>query len=106
MRPRMYIGDVSSGGLHVLLWTLVDNVADEAVEGHCSRASVALEADGSISLEDDGRGISVDVQPPHELTHLEIIFTKLRACYCGCGRGAGQPRSLLNIGVAVVNALS
>src|SRR5215831_13703362 len=77
-RPGMYIGGVGSTGLHHLVWEILDNAVDEAMNGHASNITVTLHKDGSsITVEDDGRGIPVDKHPQTKLTGLETVFTKL-----------------------------
>src|SRR5262245_33153253 len=79
-RPGMYIGGVGSAGLHHLVWEILDNSVDEAMNGHASNIWVTLHADGSsITIEDDGRGIPVDKHPTTKKSALEVIFTVLHA---------------------------
>src|SRR5258708_39321699 len=79
-RPGMYIGGVGSAGLHHLVWEIVDNSIDEAMNGHASNIWVTLHSDGSsITIEDDGRGIPVDKHPTTKKSALEVIFTMLHA---------------------------
>ena len=79
-RPGMYIGGVGSTGLHHLVWETLDNSIDEAMNGHAANIRVTLHKDGSsITIEDDGRGIPVDVHPKTKKSALEVIFTVLHA---------------------------
>src|SRR6476620_6164012 len=79
-RPGMYIGGVGSAGLHHLVWEILDNCVDEAMNGHASNIWVTLHADGSsLTIEDDGRGIPIDKHPATKKSALEVIFTVLHA---------------------------
>ncbi len=108
-RPGMYIGGVGKTGLHHLIWEVLDNAVDEAINGHASLITVVLEADGkTVSVEDNGRGIPVETHPTDSLKRstLEVIFTELHAggkFDQGAYRTAG---GLHGVGASVVNALS
>ena len=79
MRPGMYIGSTGIRGLHHILWEIVDNSVDEAANGYADEITVKLHADGSASVEDNGRGMPTDVNTKAKMSGVEVIFTKLHA---------------------------
>ena len=78
-RPGMYIGTTGQRGLHHLLWEIVDNAMDEAIGGYATEVRVELRKDGSASVEDNGRGMPVDLHPTLGVSGVEVIFTRLHA---------------------------
>ena len=106
LRPGMYIGTTGIKGLHHILWEIVDNAIDEISNGFGTKITITLHKDGSASVEDNGRGIPIDIHPTIKRSGVEVVFTRLHAGGKFNSQNYDYSGGLHGVGAAVTNALS
>ncbi|RME11863.1 MAG: DNA gyrase subunit B, partial [Aquificota bacterium] len=106
LRPSMYIGDIGERGFHHLIWEILDNAVDEHMAGYASHITVIIHVDGSVAVEDDGRGIPVDIHPETGIPAVQMVFTMLGAGGKFDKKVYRYSGGLHGVGASVVNALS
>ena len=106
MRPGMYIGTTSVKGLHHILWEIVDNAVDEAANGYANKIEICLYKDGSVSVEDNGRGIPTDIHSKAGVSGVQVVFTQLHAGGKFGSDNYSYSGGLHGVGASVTNALS
>ena len=105
-RPGMYIGSTGSRGLHHLIWEILDNAIDEHLAGYCSEIHITLQKDGGICIQDNGRGVPVDLHPTKKIPTVRVVYTILHAGGKFGNSAYKVSGGLHGVGSSVVNALS